>query len=52
MMLYKWVMAFFNFGGFWVRLLGDIIQAMLLAAASVIFQELADLVGGRREYQG
>lgn len=51
MMLYKWIFAIVNAGGYWMRLLGKVVQAMLLAAGSVLFQELADLMGGRPEYQ-
>lgn len=49
-MLYKWLIALFNVGEYWVRLLGKIVQAMLLAAASVLFQELADMMGSQREF--
>lgn len=50
MMLYKWIIALFNVGGYWMRLMGKIVQAMLLAAGSVLFQELADMLGGSRPY--
>lgn len=50
MMLYKWIFAIFNIGEYWVRLMGKMVQAMLLAASSVLFQELADMMGGRTAY--